>query len=82
MSHYASLVETELGTAQPQLLSCVPDRVFELDGTGRKRVGMAYLDSDFIKKKEDDGKVEKVGKWSRKNKREPNCLRKQKCWPR
>ena len=82
MSHYASLVETELGTAQPQLLSCVPDRVFELDGTGRQRVGMAYLDSDFINKKDDDGKVEKVVKWSWKNKREPNCLRKQKCWPR
>ena len=45
--------------------------VTELEGTGRERVSMAYLDNGYIRRKDDNGVMEKIEKWSWRGKREP-----------
>ena len=56
------------------IISCIPDRVVELEGTARGNVGMAYLDTEYINRKDKDGKTSKVDKWSWRYKRDPNIV--------
>ena len=60
------------------IISCIPDRVVELEGTARGEVGMAYLDTEYFTRKDIDGKTVKVEKWSWRGKREPTMMQKKR----
>ena len=78
VAKYLAVNMTKEEQRKENIISCIPDRLTELEGTGRKKVGMAYLDSDFINKKDKYGKIVKVEKWSWKSKREPSHLQRRK----
>ena len=42
------------------IISCISDRFTALEGFVRERVSVAYLDNDYIKRKDDNGVIEKV----------------------
>ena len=63
VAKYLAVNLTEDEQRKQYIISSIPDRVTELEGFGRERVSMAYLDKDYIKRKDYNGVMEKVEKW-------------------
>jgi hypothetical protein len=68
---YLAVNLTKDEQSKQNIISCLPDRVTELEETGRERVNVAYLDNDYIRRKNDNGVMEKIEKWSWRGKMEP-----------
>ena len=63
VAKYLAVNLTEDEQRKQNIICCIPDRVTELEGFGRERVSVAYLYNDYIKRKDDNGVMEKVDKW-------------------
>ena len=64
--------------SKENIFLCIPVRMTEENGRSRSTVSMAYLDTDYVYRKDAEGVSRKEEKWSWRGKKKPSELEEKK----